>query len=49
VPVVTDAAPGLVATEAANGFAQPALRASAPLLRAKSRYQGIAAAAIGSK
>ena len=48
MPVVTDAAPGLVATEAANGFAQPALRASAPLLRAKSRYQGIAAAAIGN-
>ena len=23
VPVVTDASPGLVATEAANGFAQP--------------------------
>src|SRR5215472_17265464 len=33
VPVVTDTAPGLVATEAANGFAQPALRAGAPLLR----------------
>lgn len=46
VPVVVDAAPGLVATEAANGFAQPALRASAPLLRDKARRQGIAAAAI---
>jgi delta1-piperideine-2-carboxylate reductase len=46
VPVVADAAPGLVATEAANGFAQPALRASAPLLRDKARRQGIAAAAI---
>ena len=46
VPVVTDAAPGLVATEAANGFAQPALRASAPLLRDKARRQGIAAVAI---
>jgi hypothetical protein len=46
VPVVTDAAPGLVATEAANGFAQPALRASAPLLREKARRQGIAAVAI---
>ena len=46
VPVVTDAAPGLVATEAANGFAQPALRASAPLLREKARSQGIAAVAI---
>jgi delta1-piperideine-2-carboxylate reductase len=46
VPVVTDAAPGLVATEAANGFAQPALRASAPLLREKARRQGISAVAI---
>jgi LDH2 family malate/lactate/ureidoglycolate dehydrogenase len=36
----------LVATEAANGFAQPALRASAPLLREKARRQGIAAMAI---
>jgi delta1-piperideine-2-carboxylate reductase len=45
-PVVTDAAPGLVATEAGNGFAQPALRASAPLLREKARRQGIAAVAI---
>src|SRR6201981_1407586 len=40
VPVVTDAAPGLVATEAAKGFAQPALRASAPLLPEKARRQG---------
>jgi len=46
VPIVTDAAPGLVATEAANGFAQPALRASALLLREKARSQGIAALAI---
>jgi delta1-piperideine-2-carboxylate reductase len=46
VPVVADAAPGLVATIAANGFAQPALRASAPLLRNKAKRQGIAAAAI---
>lgn len=46
VPVVTDAAPGLVATEAANGFAQPALRASAALLRDKAKSHGIAAAAI---
>src|SRR5215469_17786945 len=46
VPVVTDVAPGLVATEAANGFAQPALRASAPLLREKAHRQGIAAVAI---
>ena len=46
VPVVIDAAPGLVATDACNGFAQPALRASATLLRDKARRQGIAAAAI---
>jgi delta1-piperideine-2-carboxylate reductase len=46
IPVVADAAPGLVATGAANGFAQPALRASAPLLRDKARRQGIAAVAI---
>src|SRR3954453_1126360 len=46
VPVVSDAAPGLVATDAQNGFAQPALRASAKLLRDKAKRQGIAAAAI---
>src|SRR5215210_7888350 len=46
MPFVVDAAPGLVATNAANGFAQPALSASAPLLRDKARSQGIAAAAI---
>jgi delta1-piperideine-2-carboxylate reductase len=46
VPVVADAAPGLVATDAANGFAQPALRASAPLLRDKVRSQGIAPPAL---
>src|SRR5215213_102858 len=46
VPVVTDAAPGLVATDACNGFAQPALRASAMLLRDKARRQGIAAVSI---
>jgi len=45
-PVVDDVAPGLVATDATNGFAQPALRASAPLLRDKARNQGIAALAI---
>jgi len=44
--VVVDAAPGLIATDAANGFAQPALRASASLLRDKARSQGIAALAI---
>src|SRR6516162_9282898 len=46
LPEVTDAAPGLVLTEAGNGFAQPALRASAALLRQKARSQGIAAVAI---
>jgi len=46
VPVVTDPAPGLVAVDAANGFAQPALAAGAPLLREKARTQGIAALAI---
>ena len=46
VPVVIDAAPGLVATDAADGFPQPALHASAPLLRDKARHQGIAAVAI---
>ena len=46
VPVVRDAAPGIVVTDASNGFAQPALRASARMLRDKARRQGIAAAAI---
>lgn len=46
VPAVVDAAPGLVVTDAANGFAQPALRASAAMLCAKARAQGIAALAI---
>src|ERR1700746_1555889 len=40
-PVVTAAARG-----AANACAQPALRASAPLLREKARRQGISAVAI---
>lgn len=48
VPVVSEVAPGLLATDAANGFAQPALRASAALLRKKARTQGIAALAIRS-
>jgi delta1-piperideine-2-carboxylate reductase len=46
MPFIVDAAPGLVATDAANGFAQPALRASTPLLRDKAHCQGIAAVAI---
>ena len=45
-PLVVEVAPGLVATDAANGFAQPALRASATLLSDKARTQGIAALAI---
>ena len=45
-PIVTDAAPGLVAVDAANGFAQPALAAGSPLLIEKARSQGIAALAI---
>ncbi len=45
-PEVTDAAPGLVAVDAANGFAQPALAAGTPLLIEKARSQGIAAMAI---
>lgn len=46
VAVVTDSAPGLVAVDAANGFAQPALAAGTPMLREKVRTQGIAAIAI---
>ncbi|BBK33390.1 delta1-piperideine-2-carboxylate reductase [Stella humosa] len=45
-PVVTEVAPGVVAVDAANGFAQPALAAGSPLLIAKARSQGIAAMAI---
>ena len=44
--MVIDAAPGLVAADAADGFAQPALHASPLLLRDKARQQGIAAVAI---
>lgn len=46
VPLVVDAAPGLVAIDAANGFAQPALKAGVVLLIEKARAQGIAAVAI---
>jgi delta1-piperideine-2-carboxylate reductase len=41
LPVVTDAAPGLVVTEAANGFAEPALRASVQLLHEKAADRGL--------
>ncbi len=46
VSVVKDAAPGLVAVDAANGFAQAALAAGTPLLLEKARSHGIAAIAI---
>ncbi|MBI3514002.1 MAG: Ldh family oxidoreductase [Proteobacteria bacterium] len=46
VPDVVDAAPGLVATDARNGFAQVALAASRTVLEAKARAAGIAALAI---
>lgn len=46
VPNVKDAAPGLVVTDANNGFAQIALAKSRPLLVEKARQQGIAALAI---
>ena len=46
VPIVTDAAPGLVVADARNGFAQVALAAGRELLAAKARQQGIAALAI---
>ncbi len=45
-PVVTDVAPGLVVTDADNGFAQIALADSRQLLIAKAREQGVAACAI---
>ena len=46
VPVVEDVAPGFVAVDAANGFAQPALAAARPLLVEKARSAGIALLAI---
>lgn len=46
VPQVEDAAPGFVAVDARNGFAQPALRAARELLVRKARRQGIALLAI---
>lgn len=48
VPLVTDAAPALVVTDAANGFAQVALAASASLLREKARANGVAALCISN-
>lgn len=45
-PKVEDVAPGYVAVDAANGFAQPALAAARPLLVAKAKDAGIAVLAI---
>ena len=46
IPLVTDAAPSLVRTDAANGFAQVALAASDALLRQKVQATGLAAVCI---
>jgi delta1-piperideine-2-carboxylate reductase len=46
VPDVKDAAPGVVATDADNGYSQVALAASRPLLLEKARRNGIALLAI---
>lgn len=45
-PIVEDIAPGYVAVDAANGFAQPALAAARLLLLRKVREAGIAVMAI---
>ncbi|QIL81070.1 Ldh family oxidoreductase [Diaphorobacter sp. HDW4A] len=45
-PIVDDKAPGFIAVDAANGFAQPALMAARNLLIAKARSNGIALLAI---
>lgn len=46
VPQVQDVAPGYVAVDACNGFAQPALQAARGLLIDKARRNGIALLAI---
>ena len=46
VPEVQDAAPGFIAVDARNGFAQPAYAAARELLVAKARANGIALLAI---
>lgn len=46
VPQVEDVAPGYVAVDAGNGFAQPALQAARGLLTEKARRNGIALLAI---
>jgi delta1-piperideine-2-carboxylate reductase len=48
VPVVTQAAPGLVLADARNGFAQVALEAAHAQLCAAARAQGIAALCISN-
>jgi len=45
-PVVRDASPGLVAVDAAGGFALPAFVAGRSMLVDKARSQGIAALAV---
>jgi (2R)-3-sulfolactate dehydrogenase (NADP+) len=46
VPVVTHPRPGLIAVDAAHGFAFPAIEAAEKLLPDAAREQGVAAAAI---
>lgn len=46
VPEVEDVAPGFIAVDARNGFAQPALAAARLLLLEKARHNGIALLAI---
>lgn len=46
IPVVEDKAPGFIAVDAANGFAQPALLAAREAFIAKTRANGIALMAI---
>jgi delta1-piperideine-2-carboxylate reductase len=46
IPAVVDAAPGVVATDARNGFAQVALADSRALLETKARDVGVAVLAI---
>ncbi|HCL85313.1 MAG TPA: lactate dehydrogenase [Comamonadaceae bacterium] len=46
VPQMQDAAPGFIAVDARNGFAQPAYAAARELLVAKARANGIALLAI---
>ena len=46
VPIVEDVAPGMVAVDAAGGFAPPAMRAGRSLLIEKTKAQGIAVLGI---